>query len=162
MAGVLRLPKASWRMGVAFGLVAAYGLFLHLCGDMTPDGNAAVVYETKFLGLFYPAPPPLWHPVAKIAATHYTWWPTVPMFGFMALMGAESTLALRAARRPRGRAACPLREGRPRRLRRRLPGRRRGIPRRPALRARGGGLKPCSACDSPRAIPACACAGIVR
>lgn len=135
-------------MGVAFGLVAAYGLFLHLCGDMTPDGNAAVVYETKFLGLFYPAPPPLWHPVAKIAATHYTWWPTVPMFGFMALMGAESTLALRAARRPRGRAARPLREGRPRRLRRRLSGRRRGIPRRPALRARGGGLKPSSACDS--------------
>ena len=101
-AAVMRIENASVRRAVPFVLVFVYGLFLHLCGDMTPDGNAAVVYETKFLNLFYPADPfhpeggAACHAIAQIAEMHYTWWPTIPMFGFMALMGAESTIVLRS------------------------------------------------------------------
>ena len=73
-------------------LAALYTVFLHTCGDLTPTGNAAVVYEVKFLSLFYPDA--TWHPVKQIADWHYTWWTTVPMFAFMGLAGYHATTIL--------------------------------------------------------------------
>ena len=73
-------------------LAALYTLFLHTCGDLTPRGNAAVVYEVKFLSLFYPDAS--WHPVKQIADWHYTWWTTIPMFAFMGLAGYHATTIL--------------------------------------------------------------------
>ena len=76
-------------------LAALYTVFLHTCGDLTPGGNAAVVYEVKFLSLFYPDA--TWHPVKQIADWHYTWWTTVPMFAVMGLAGYHATTILRTA-----------------------------------------------------------------
>ena len=83
-------------------LAALYTLFLHTCGDLTPTGNAAVVYEVKFLSLFYPDA--TWHPVRQIAAWHYTWWTTIPMFAFMGLAGYHATTILQTDWRPWRRA----------------------------------------------------------
>ena len=98
-AAVMRLTSNTLRVAIAFGLTVAYTIFLHACGDMTPTGNAAVVYETKFLTLFYPDA--TWHPVAQIGNWHYTWWPTIPMFGFMALGGAFATEIVKGGLPPR-------------------------------------------------------------
>ena len=93
---IVSLIRSAWvRALVPFVLAAGYTAFLHLCGDMTPTGNAAVVYEVKFLSLFYPDP--AWHPVRQIAAWHYTWWTTVPMFAVMGLAGYHATSILRQA-----------------------------------------------------------------
>ena len=83
-------------------LAALYTVFLHTCGDLTPRGNAAVVYEVKFLSLFYPDA--TWHPVKQIADWHYTWWTTIPMFAFMGLAGYHATTILQTAWKPWRRA----------------------------------------------------------
>ena len=83
-------------------LAALYTVFLHTCGDLTPRGNAAVVYEVKFLSLFYPDA--TWHPVKQIADWHYTWWTTIPMFAFMGLAGYHATAILQTAWKPWRRA----------------------------------------------------------
>lgn len=90
---VMRVRHIWIRRAIPFVLALAYTLFLHLGGDMTPMGNAAVVWETRLLLLFYPDA--TWHPVSQIAAWGYSWWPTIPMFGFMALAGAETTEIIR-------------------------------------------------------------------
>ena len=101
IAAAVALVRARWiRIAIPFALAALYTVFLHTCGDMTPEGNAAVVYETKFLLLFYPDA--TWHPVKQIADWHYTWWPTIPMFGAMALAGWHATGILRSALSARG------------------------------------------------------------
>ena len=89
---VARIPSTAVQVAIPFLLAGAYTAFLHLCGDMTPTGNAAVVYEVKFLELFYPHPS--WHPVRQIVEWHYTWWPTIPMFGVMGLAGYHATKIL--------------------------------------------------------------------
>jgi len=92
-AALVQLIRVRWiQIAIPFALAALYTLFLHTCGDMTPEGNAAVVYEVKFLSLFYPSPE--WHPVKQIASWHYTWWTTVPMFGVMGLAGWHATTVL--------------------------------------------------------------------
>ena len=88
-AAVMLLKSHVARVVIAFALAVGYTVFLHTCGDMTPAGNAAVVYEVKFLTLFYPDA--TWHPVSQIANWHYTWWTTIPIFGFMGLAGAFAT-----------------------------------------------------------------------
>lgn len=88
-AAVMRFKSHVLRVVIAFAFAVGYTVFLHTCGDMTPTGNAAVVYEVKFLTLFYPDA--TWHPVKQIADWHYTWWTTIPMFGFMGLAGAFAT-----------------------------------------------------------------------
>ena len=101
IAAAVALIRARWiRIAIPFALAALYTVFLHTCGDMTPEGNAAVVYEMKFLLLFYPDA--TWHPVAQIGNWHYTWWPTIPMFGAMALAGWHATGILRSALSARG------------------------------------------------------------
>ncbi|MGN0855680.1 MAG: hypothetical protein ACI4R9_09215 [Kiritimatiellia bacterium] len=88
------LIRNVWlRRVVPFVLAFAYTLFLHGCGDMTPTGNAAVVWETRLLLIFYPDA--TWHPVRQIVEWGYSWWMTIPMFGFMALAGAETTEIIR-------------------------------------------------------------------
>ena len=94
-AAVMRLKSHVARVAFAFALAIGYSVFLHACGDMSPAGNAAVVYEVKFLTLFYPDAS--WHPVSQISSWHYTWWTTVPMFGFMALAGAQATEIVKGA-----------------------------------------------------------------
>ena len=89
---VARIPSTVVQVAIPFLLAAGYTAFLHLCGDMTPTGNAAVVYEVKFLELFYPHAS--WHPVSQIVEWHYTWWTTVPMFGVMGLAGYHATKIL--------------------------------------------------------------------
>ena len=91
-AVVARIPSKKVQIAVPFVLAAGYTAFLHLCGDFTQAGNAAVVYETKFLMLFYPHE--TWHPVKQIVELGYTWWPTVPMFGVMGLAGYFATQIL--------------------------------------------------------------------
>ena len=92
---IVMKAKARWVPAVsAVALALIYTLFLHLGGDMSPAGNAAVVYETKFLLWFYPDAS--WYPVSQIATYHYTWWPTIPMFGTMAICGALATMVLRS------------------------------------------------------------------
>ena len=91
-AVVARIPSTVVQIVIPFLLAGGYTVFLHLCGDMTPTGNAAVVYEVKFLELFYPHPS--WHPVRQIVEWHYTWWTTVPMFGVMGLAGYHATKIL--------------------------------------------------------------------
>ena len=91
-AVVARIKSYKLQLAIPFLLAFGYTAFLHLCGDMTPTGNAAVVYEVKFLSLFYPDA--TWHPVKQIADWHYTWWTTIPMFGFMGLAGYHATKAL--------------------------------------------------------------------
>ena len=97
-AAVMRLRSYAVRVAIGFALAVVYTVFLHACGDMTPTGNAAVVYEVKFLTLFYPDA--TWHPVSQIADWHYTWWPTIPMFGFMALGGALATEIVKGGLQP--------------------------------------------------------------
>ena len=92
-AVVALIPSKSVQILVPFLLAAGYTAFLHLCGDMTATGNAAVVYETKFLRLFYSNES--WWAVRQIADMHYTWWATVPMFGVMGLAGYHATKILR-------------------------------------------------------------------
>lgn len=89
---VVRIPSVTVQIAIPFLLAGAYTAFLHFCGDMTPTGNAAVVYEVKFLELFYPHFS--WHPVKQIAEWHYTWWTTIPMFGVMGLAGCHATRVL--------------------------------------------------------------------
>ena len=97
------LVRRKWiQVLIPLLLAALYTVFLHSCGDMTPTGNAAVVYEVKFLSLFYPDAS--WHPVRQIAAWHYTWWTTIPMFAFMGLAGYHATTILRTAWTPWRRA----------------------------------------------------------
>jgi len=99
----MKLPKPWMRLAVPFLLTAGYTLFLHLCGDpWSMTENAAVVCEVKFLSLFYPSSE--WHPVAQIAAWHYTWWATVPMFAVMGIAGALATDVLKSAREPLAKA----------------------------------------------------------
>ena len=94
-AAVALIKSYKVQIAVPFVLAAIYTAFLHLCGDMTPSGNAAVVYEVKFLELFYPVNAAMeWHPVRQIAAWHYTWWTPVPMFGVMGLAGYHATKVL--------------------------------------------------------------------
>ena len=97
------LVRRKWvRVLIPILLAALYTVFLHTCGDMTPTGNAAVVYEVKFLSLFYPDA--TWHPVSQIVDWHYTWWTTVPMFAVMGLAGYHATTILQSARAPWRRA----------------------------------------------------------
>ena len=92
-AACVMLIRRRWvRIAIPFALAALYTAFLHLCGDLTPTGNAAVVYEVKFLSLFYPDA--TWHPVSQISSWHYTWWTTVPMFAVMGLAGFHATKIL--------------------------------------------------------------------
>jgi len=97
-AAVMLLKSHVARVAIAFALAVGYTVFLHTCGDMTPTGNAAVVYEVKFLTLFYPDA--TWHPVSQISSWHYTWWTTIPMFGFMGLAGALATEVVKGAWTP--------------------------------------------------------------
>ncbi len=90
---VAKIPNVWVRVAIPFVLAGGYTLFLHLCGDMTRAGNAAVVYETKFLSLFYPSPNAF--PVRQIAAWGYAWWLTIPMFATMGLAGYEATRILK-------------------------------------------------------------------
>ena len=91
-AVVARIPSRAVQIVIPFALAGGYTAFLHFCGDMTPTGNAAVVYEVKFLELFYPHAS--WHPVSQILDMHYTWWTTIPMFGAMGLAGYHATTIL--------------------------------------------------------------------
>lgn len=90
-AAVSRIPSVGLRRAVPFVLAGAYCLAVHTLGDLTPTGNFAVVYETKFLRLFYPESWANAHCIAQIAEWHYTWWATVPMFGVVSLAGYEAT-----------------------------------------------------------------------
>ena len=107
---VARIPSNKVQIAVPFVLAAGYTAFLHLCGDFTPTGNAAVVYEMKFLELFYPHES--WHPVKQIAELGYTWWTTVPMFGVMGLAGYFATrMVLDEKKTPQKRASVQLMTG---------------------------------------------------
>ena len=94
-AGVILIRNRALRLAMPFLLALVYTVFLHACGDMSPTGNAAVVYEVKFLTLFYGDPS--LHPVSQIANWHYTWWTTIPMFGVLALAGCEATQIVRGS-----------------------------------------------------------------
>ena len=89
---VARIPSKKVQIAVPFLLAAGYTAFLHLCGDFTPNGNAAFIYETKFLSLFYSDTS--WWAVNQLAVKHYTWWATIPMFGVMGLSGYFATQIL--------------------------------------------------------------------
>ncbi len=101
VALVCRIPSRLVRIAVPFVLAALYTAWLHLAGDLTPTGNAAVIAETKFLLLFYPDAS--WHPVKQIAAWGYTWWATIPMFAVMGLAGYQATEILQSPLAPRAR-----------------------------------------------------------
>lgn len=90
-AAVARIPSKTVRIAFPFLLAALYTSLVHGLGDLTPTGNFAVVYETKLLKFFYPSF--YWDKlcITQIADWHYTWWPTVPMFGAMALAGYHAT-----------------------------------------------------------------------
>ena len=103
-AAVMRLKSRLGQVALTLAMAFGYSLFLRLGGDMSPTGNAAVLAEVKFLTLFYPDA--TWYPVSQIVDWHYTWWPTIPMFGFMALAGAFSTEILRSALSPKRRAGA--------------------------------------------------------
>lgn len=92
-AAVFLIKRLYLRIAIPFLLAFVYTLFLHCCGDMTPTGNAAVIYEVKFLSLFYPDAS--WHPVKQISDWHYTWWTTLPMFAVMGLCGSHATSILK-------------------------------------------------------------------
>ncbi len=89
---VAKLPWWWVRVAIPFLLAGGYTLFLHLGGDLTQAGNAAVVCETQLLTLIYGNANLF--PVWQIAAWGYTWWLTIPMFAVMALAGYEATLIL--------------------------------------------------------------------
>ncbi len=98
VALVARIPSRRVRLAAPFALAALYTAWLHLAGDLTQAGNAAVVAETKFLLLFYPDAS--WHPVKQIAEWGYTWWATTPMFAVMGLAGCHATEILLSDRAP--------------------------------------------------------------
>lgn len=97
-AAVTRIPSAKVRLAVLFALAAGYFVLTHALGNMTPEGNFAVVYETKLLKLLYPEAYWSCHCITQIASWHYTWWPTIPMFGVMALAGFEATTIILSSR----------------------------------------------------------------
>lgn len=90
---VAKIPWRWVRVAIPFVLAGGYTLFLHLCGDMTRAGNAAVVYETKLLTCLYGDAQAF--PVWQIAAWGYSWWLTIPMFATMGLAGFEATRILK-------------------------------------------------------------------
>ncbi len=99
VAFVARIPSRYVRIAIPFVLAALYTVCLHLVGDLTDTGNAAVVAETKFLLLFYPDAS--WHPVKQIMDWGYTWWATIPMFAVMGLAGYQATEILQSPLAPR-------------------------------------------------------------
>ncbi len=80
---LIRVRWVRWTMPVVLALV--YTIPLAVYGDYSPRGNLAFILETK-MAAFFSAPFGFSTEVGE-----YTWYPTVPMFGVMTLLGMIST-----------------------------------------------------------------------
>ena len=90
-AWVMTLRSWSLRIAISVILTIAYGLFIHLGGDYTVEGNIARRAEVAFLNAFMPADNTA---TAGIAKGSYTWFVTSPMFPVITLAGSFSTVIL--------------------------------------------------------------------
>jgi len=80
---LIRTRWVRWTMPVLLALV--YTIPLAVYGDYSPKGNLAFLLETK-MSAFFSAPFGF-----STEVNDYTWYPTVPMFGVMTLLGMIST-----------------------------------------------------------------------
>jgi len=99
-AFVLLVRKAWLRRLVPVALAAGYALVLHLCGDYSQFGNAAIRFEHWFV----PFVTPTGTKALELADPLYSWWLTIPMFGAMTLCGMEATMILIGAGEKRRKA----------------------------------------------------------
>jgi len=84
--------RPPWgRLAVTAALPVAYAVFMALGADYGRETNAAIVLERKVLALMCP------DGSKAFALNGYTWFATVPMFGFMCLCGFHATNAIRAS-----------------------------------------------------------------
>ena len=90
-AWVMTLRSWPVRIAIPVILTVAYGLFVHLGGDYTVEGNIARRAEVAFLNAFMPADNTA---TASIAKSSYTWFVTSPMFPVITLAGSFSTVIL--------------------------------------------------------------------
>ena len=94
IAACVWLVRPAWlRRLVPLALAVGYALVLHLCGDYSKFGNAAIRFEHWFVPLVMPTGTK----AVELADPLYSWWLTIPMFGMMTLCGMEATLILTGA-----------------------------------------------------------------
>ena len=99
-AAVFCLRSRLGRAAVLLALPVVYGVALAAWGDYGRETNLAQVCEQRILSLVCP-------PGSQAFKTiGYTWFLTVPMFGFMALCGLQATEIIRRDFGPWRKAAC--------------------------------------------------------
>jgi len=89
-AAVMCVRSAGWRYAITAALPVAYAAFMACGADYGVDTNAAIVLERKILAPMCPAGS------LALKTNGYTWFATVPMFGFMALCGFHATNVIRS------------------------------------------------------------------
>ena len=98
IAALVLLVRRRWlRLAIPAALALIYGVALACWGDYSKEGNLAYVLETKILTWMLPAGSTQ---LAFSSRYGYTWFTTIPMFGFMAVCGSLSTELIRSALTP--------------------------------------------------------------
>lgn len=91
---VICLGSRAWRVIAAVALAVGYAVALCAWGDYGRDSNLAQVFEQKVLSWMCP------QGSRAFRTSGYTWFATVPMFGFMALCGFHATEIIRSGLGP--------------------------------------------------------------
>lgn len=99
-AAVFCIRSRLWRMAVTIVLPVVYAVALASWGDYGRDSNLAQVCGQKILSLICP------QGSSAFRTKGYTWFATVPMFGFMALCGFHATELIRSGLGPWRKVLC--------------------------------------------------------
>ena len=93
MTALVMCLRPFWaRVAVTAALPVGYAVFMAMGADYGRETNAAIVLEKQVLSVLCPAG-------SKAFSTNgYTWFATLPMFGFMCLCGSHATNVIRSAR----------------------------------------------------------------
>ena len=91
-AAVMLIRRRWVHYAVTAALAAGYGIAMAVWGDYGEHTNLAAVVEHHIACLIYPAG----NAMTK-STTTYTWFATIPMFGFMSLCGFHATNIIRSA-----------------------------------------------------------------
>ena len=91
-AAVMLAKRRLTRCAVTIALPVLYGVAIAAWGDYGENTNLAVVIDRHICAAIYPASSKWANPT-----TTYTWFATIPMFGFMSLCGFHATNIIRSA-----------------------------------------------------------------
>lgn len=96
ITAAVMLAKRRWtQYAVTIALPVLYGVAMAVWGDYGENTNLAVVIDRHICAVIYPATSSWANPT-----TTYTWFATVPMFGFMSLCGFYATNVIRSNANP--------------------------------------------------------------